>query len=110
MNTYIICIFALQVFCCSLMAGLSSAWLCSVGEKHWYLEYGTSLNSSLTSFLILFTYFILYNTMIPISLIVSLEFVKLFQAFFIEKDIEMYNAKRDVWAKVSTSSINEELG
>jgi phospholipid-transporting ATPase len=48
--------------------------------------------------------------MIPISLIVSLEFVKLFQAYFIEKDINLYVGERDKWAKVSTSSINEELG
>ena len=48
--------------------------------------------------------------MIPISLIVSLEFVKLFQAYFIEKDIELFNQKRNCWAKVQTSTINEELG
>jgi phospholipid-transporting ATPase len=33
--------------------------------------------------------------MIPISLIVSLEFVKVFQAYFIEKDEEMYCKNRD---------------
>jgi len=48
--------------------------------------------------------------MIPISLIVSLEFVKLFQAYFIEKDVNLYVESRDKFAKVSTSSINEELG
>jgi len=37
--------------------------------------------------------------MIPISLIVSLEFVKVFQAYFIEKDEEMYVASRKKYAK-----------
>lgn len=48
--------------------------------------------------------------MIPISLIVSLEFVKVFQSYFIEKDIEMYVASRDRYASVKTTTINEELG
>ena len=33
--------------------------------------------------------------MIPISLIVSMEFVKVFQAYFIEKDEDMYVKSRD---------------
>ena len=37
-----------------------------------------------------FTYFLLYNTMIPISLIVSMEMVKVAQSYFITKDQEMY--------------------
>ena len=36
------------------------------------------------------SYYILYNTFIPISLIVSLEFVKVFQGLFMERDKEMY--------------------
>ena len=48
--------------------------------------------------------------MIPISLIVSLEFVKVFQSYFIEVDEEMYVAQRDKFAKVQTTTINEELG
>lgn len=57
-----------------------------------------------------FAYFLLLNTLIPISLIVTLEFVKLFQSFFIKKDQDMYNAEKDRYAKVSTTSIIEELG
>jgi phospholipid-transporting ATPase len=65
---------------------------------------------SVQSFLVFFSYFLLYNTMIPISLIVSMEFVKVFQSYFIEKDIDMYVAQRDKFAKANTSTINEELG
>lgn len=39
------------------------------------------------------TYFILLNTMIPISLIVSLEFVHLFQCYFIEQDDDLARYK-----------------
>lgn len=56
------------------------------------------------------SYFILYNTFIPISLIVSLEFVKLFQGYFMETDPEMYSYEYKKSMKASTVSINEELG
>ncbi len=36
-------------------------------------------------------YFILINTLIPISLVVSLEFVKLIQTPFIAHDVEMFD-------------------
>ena len=42
------------------------------------------------AFLRFFTYFILLNTMIPISLIVTLEIVKVIQGYFISRDEDMY--------------------
>lgn len=57
------------------------------------------MSPTLESFLVFFSYFLLYNAMIPISLIVSLEFVKVFQAYFIEKDEEMFVAARKKYAK-----------
>ncbi len=57
-----------------------------------------------------FTYFLLLNTMIPISLIVSLEMVKVGQIYYIGRDKEMYVASKDRYPNVLTASINEELG
>ena len=56
------------------------------------------------------SYFILYSTFIPISLIVSLEFVKVFQGYFMANDKEMYCAINDRHMACRTVSINEELG
>ena len=56
------------------------------------------------------TLFVLLNTMIPISLIVSLEIVKLWQAYYINKDEDMYDPKEDRYANTFNSSLNEELG
>jgi phospholipid-transporting ATPase len=79
--------------------------------KHWYLDYASEdFTPDLNSFLVFFGYFLLYNTMIPISLIVSLEFVKVFQSYFITTDEEMYVKARDKFASVKTTTINEELG
>lgn len=57
-----------------------------------------------------FTYFLLLNTLIPISLIVTIEVVKVVQAYFISSDAELYSVERDRPAKVASASLNEELG
>jgi P-type E1-E2 ATPase len=46
--------------------------------------------------------------MLPISLLVSLEFVKLFQSYFMQEDSDGLKNKHKL--KTNTSSINEELG
>ena len=43
------------------------------------------------SILIFLTYFVLINTMIPISLVVSIEIVKVIQSIFIKGDNLMYS-------------------
>lgn len=48
--------------------------------------------------------------MLPISLIVTLEIVKVFQSYFIHSDVKMYSTDRDRQAKVASTSIIEELG
>ena len=50
-----------------------------------------SMAIALDGFLIFLTYFVLLNTMIPISLIVTMEMVKMFQKYFIEKDKLMFS-------------------
>lgn len=62
---------------------------------------------ALDSFLIFLTYFVLINTMIPISLIVTMEMVKLFQKYFIEKDQLMYSNTRKKNVSVQSASLNE---
>lgn len=56
------------------------------------------------------TFFILYNNLIPISLQVTLELVRFYQALFINEDIKMYDEENDVRASARTSNLNEELG
>ncbi|CAG9539726.1 unnamed protein product [Cercopithifilaria johnstoni] len=56
------------------------------------------------------TFFILYNNLIPISLQVTLEIVRFFQAVYLNNDIDMYDEKTDSCAVARTSNLNEELG
>ena len=57
-----------------------------------------------------FTYLLLLNTLLPISLQVTLEIVKAVQAFFINNDALMYSWERDKLVKCQTASIVEDLG
>jgi phospholipid-transporting ATPase len=56
------------------------------------------------------TFIILYNNLIPISLIVTMEVVKFEQAVLINSDLDMYYEKTDTPALCRTSSLVEELG
>jgi phospholipid-transporting ATPase len=56
------------------------------------------------------TFIILYNNLIPISLIVTMEVVKFQQAQLINTDLDMYYVKTDTPALCRTSSLVEELG
>jgi len=56
------------------------------------------------------TFMILYNNLVPISLYVSLELVKFYQAQLIASDLQMYHAETDSPALARTSNLNEDLG
>jgi magnesium-transporting ATPase (P-type) len=57
-----------------------------------------------------FRYFLLLNTLIPISLVVSLEVVRLIQSSLTRWNYELHCLERNIPCKVNTSTVNEELG
>jgi len=69
-------------------------------------------NPTLEGIYVFFTYIILLNTLIPISLIVSIEIVKFIQGYFIKEDMDMFIKEEGInkGTSVFTTSINEELG
>ncbi|GAV83573.1 E1-E2_ATPase domain-containing protein/HAD domain-containing protein [Cephalotus follicularis] len=56
------------------------------------------------------TAIMLYGYLIPISLYVSIEIVKVLQSSFINQDVHMYYEEADKPARARTSNLNEELG
>ncbi|XP_074558346.1 putative phospholipid-transporting ATPase 4 [Curcuma longa] len=82
----------------------------------WYLrpDQTTSLydpdRAALSGVFHLVTALILYGYLIPISLYVSIEVVKVLQATFINGDILMYDEDTGNHAQARTSNLNEELG
>lgn len=80
-------------------------WSNRTEDELWYLsDASVSFFPNLTSFIIMF------NTMIPLSLYVSLEIVKLAQMWFLFGDVDMYDPVSNTPCEPRTSTINEELG
>ena len=79
-------------------------WVRTTEKKAWYLT-----DARVAFFPILTSFIILFNTMVPLSLYVSLEIVKAFQILLMN-DIEMYDADSNTPMEARTNTINEELG
>ncbi|KAI5722732.1 hypothetical protein M8J76_012802 [Diaphorina citri] len=62
------------------------------------------------AFLIFFSYVIVMNTLVPISLYVSVEVIRFAQSLLINNDPKMYCDKRKMHAQARTTTLNEELG
>ena len=76
-----------------------------------YINFAYTENSyTLESFINYFTYLLLLNTMIPISLIITLEVVKLIQGAFMKVDAYSYSKVRKKWLSPNSISLNEECG
>ncbi|KAL8981393.1 MAG: hypothetical protein Q9205_003812 [Flavoplaca limonia] len=74
-----------------------------------YLFYG-EYNGAGQFFSDIFTYWVLYSNLVPISLFVTIEIVKYYQAFLINSDLDIYYDRTDTPAICRTSSLVEELG
>ena len=74
-----------------------------------YIDF-MKLSLNVDSTISFFTYFLLLNTLIPISLVVTLEIVKIIQGLFILVDVEGYSFVRKKFIKPNSVSLNEELG
>lgn len=81
----------------------------TIGESLWYLQL-KSVNGAQQFFADIFTYWILYSNLVPISLFVTVEIIKYYQAFLISSDLDIYHAQTDTPANCRTSSLVEELG
>lgn len=84
--------------------------------RRWYLRpdnttvYYDSKRPFLAGLLHFLTALMLYGYLIPISLYVSIEIVKVLQSMFINQDQDMYYEETDKPAHARTSNLNEELG
>lgn len=65
------------------------------------------IQTFLTTF---FTWLLLFTNMVPISLLVTVEIVKFWQAQFIQWDTDIYDFEHDMPTRVQSSNLNEELG
>lgn len=80
-------------------------WHVDYEQKAWYLT-----DAHVAFIPIIVSFIIMFNTMIPLSLYVSLEIIKVSQMALMNCDLDMYDEASNTPFEARTSTINEELG
>ncbi|KAJ2376788.1 hypothetical protein IW150_001773, partial [Coemansia sp. RSA 2607] len=104
-NRIVILVFLLLLVLCFVFSALGIHWNGRPRNGHWYLR-----DVHMPAAALIFGYIVMMNALIPISLYVTLEAVKIFQCWFIQQDVAMYHADTDTRAEARTTAINEDLG
>lgn len=97
-----ICIGSVVMSVCGSAWFIASEW----DDEYLTLEYSDPIMSTIS----FFTYFLLLHTILPISLQVTIEIVKIVQARFIEADWLLYSFERDYYVSCKSASLVEEIG
>ena len=111
LNLYIFAVFVLLFVMCGTCTVGFGVWSKKKRLEEWYLFYPNNNSLSLDTFVSFLTFFVLFGGyLVPISLYVTLELVKVCQAFYINNDINMYYEANDTPALTRSSGLTEELG
>eukprot|EP00824_Muranothrix_gubernata_P008681 TRINITY_DN2115_c0_g1_i1.p1 TRINITY_DN2115_c0_g1~~TRINITY_DN2115_c0_g1_i1.p1 ORF type:complete len:1059 (-),score=246.27 TRINITY_DN2115_c0_g1_i1:588-3764(-) len=116
MNRLIVAIF-LFLFGIAVLCGIGSGIFSKTeAGDMWFLDTSSAdavfddSNSAAVGILGFFSFIILFNTLIPISLYVTMEVIKVMHAYFVNNDVEMWHDETDTPAKARTSNLGEDLG
>ncbi|AWP07581.1 putative phospholipid-transporting ATPase ID, partial [Scophthalmus maximus] len=111
MNVLVLCIFGFLAFMCSVLAIGNWFWEVNEGSQFTaFLPRQDGTDAGVSAFLTFWSYVIILNTVVPISLYVSVEIIRLGNSFYIDWDRAMYYARSDTPAEARTTTLNEELG
>jgi len=116
MNKLIIMVFVFQILFCFFSGLYSAVWYLLHEDEVSYLKINQNVAKDHAFYYNLFVrmgnWLIIFQNFVPISLIVTLEMVKVFQGVIISKDKKMFFTKDSIETEVTvqTSSLNEELG
>ncbi|CAM4667178.1 phospholipid-transporting ATPase ID-like isoform X1 [Lepidochelys kempii] len=112
MNVLVLVIFAFLALMCFILAIGNGIWEYDKGYYFQvYLPWAVGVDSApYSGFLMFWSYVIILNTVVPISLYVSVEIIRLGNSFYIDWDRKMYYPLNDTPAQARTTTLNEELG
>ncbi|KAM3873313.1 phospholipid-transporting ATPase ID [Diretmus argenteus] len=112
MNTLVLWIFGFLVCMGVILAVGNAVWEREVGSLFQsYLPWDPPVDNFLFSaFLSFWSYVIILNTVVPISLYVSVEVIRLGHSYFINWDMRMFCSQCNTAAEARTTTLNEELG
>eukprot|EP00899_Mesostigma_viride_P007202 jgi/Mesvir1/16483/Mv10041-RA.1 len=100
----------------AISGAVFAAKTAKLDNRPWYLEpwdtkpFFNPDTPGVVGILGFITSIILYGFLVPISLYVTIEIVKVIQSLFINFDLDMYYEETKGYAKARTSNLNEELG
>jgi magnesium-transporting ATPase (P-type) len=108
----VVAVFALQMLLCAAAAIGSVVQTSMVPDNmtHMGLSGSTAHSRATTTLLIFLSFVVLMNTLIPISLVITVEIVKTAHARFISWDAQMRDPLTGAGAIANTSSLTDELG
>ncbi|KAF4983246.1 hypothetical protein FZEAL_1284 [Fusarium zealandicum] len=98
----------LAVYVIILSVGVSMGyvqWQKQTERNSWYLE-----QAKVPFHQIIIAFIIMFNNVIPLSLYISLEIVKIGQLLMLNSDVNMYDEESDTPARCNTNTILENLG
>ncbi|KAL7832777.1 hypothetical protein SRHO_G00297950 [Serrasalmus rhombeus] len=107
------CVIILLVMCLFSAIG-HGLWMYQYGDKRPVFDVlspeGTDLSPVVSAIYLFLTMIIVFQVLIPISLFVSIEIVKICQVFFIHQDMELYDEETDSHLQCRALNITEDLG
>ncbi|XP_075964490.1 phospholipid-transporting ATPase VD isoform X2 [Anarhichas minor] len=108
LNTDVLwCVLLLIIMCLTAAIG-HGLWLKNLKDPIFQVDTDTS--PALAGFYVFWTMIIVLQVLIPISLYVSIEIVKLGQIYFIHNDLALYNKQLDCRIQCRALNITEDLG
>ncbi|XP_041115850.1 phospholipid-transporting ATPase VA-like [Polyodon spathula] len=114
MNVHVFwCVIILLVMCLFAAVG-HGLWVWQYGEHRPVFDVpspeGPALSPALSAVYLFLTMIIIFQVLIPISLYVSIEIVKICQVYFIHQDLDLYDEETDSHLQCRALNITEDLG
>ncbi|RCK65027.1 Phospholipid-transporting ATPase DNF1 [Candida viswanathii] len=111
LNYYVLLNFIFLFVICFVSGLVNGLYYRKTNTSRDYFEFGTIAGSPATNgFVGFFVALILYQSLVPISLYITIEIIKTAQAYFIYSDVGMYYAKLDFPCTPKSWSISDDLG
>lgn len=108
-NLQIVALFGVLIVL-ALISSIGNVIMVTADTKHLSYLYLQGTNKVGLFFKDILTYWILFSNLVPISLFVTVEMIKYYQAYMISSDLELYDENSKTPTVVRTSSLVEELG
>ncbi|CAI8035915.1 Phospholipid-transporting ATPase ID [Geodia barretti] len=109
-NTDVFFQLALLLVICTIGAIGSGVWTSeNVGKNITYFPFN-DLDPALEAFIRFWTYIIIYQVIIPVSLYVTIEIIKIIQVYFLNWDLDMYYEPTDRPFLARALNVTEDLG